>query len=337
MKAAAFDYVRPRDLATVFALLEEYGDEARILAGGQTLLATLNMRLSEPQLLIDIGALGELRGISLAAGALRIGALTTHAQIEDSDLVRRHAPLLADVAPHVAHRAIRNLGTFGGSIAFADPAAEWPACLVALRGTVIVAGAAGTRHIAADEFFLDLYTTALQPGEIILACEIPLAGEHFRYRFDELVRRHGDYAIVGAAVTGNVATHGQVTDARIVFLGTGNIPQRARAVEALLEATILTNDRGFHRGLDGGVDDDEAAHLAQALDIEPGADLYHAAETKLHLARVVLKRLLRDFAVPRPGDATAGKANMAGGVPGPGIDPRYKTDAAGQESGDRND
>ncbi|WP_297353198.1 FAD binding domain-containing protein [Paraburkholderia sp.] len=285
MKAAAFDYVRPRDIAQVFALLEEYGDEARIIAGGQTLLATLNMRLSEPQLLIDIGALNELRGISVSGDRLRIGALVTHAQIEDSDLVRRHAPLLSEVAPHVAHRAIRNLGTFGGSIAFADPAAEWPTCLVALRGWVIVSGADGERRIQADDFFLDLYTTALQPGEVILACEVPVETAASNHQFDELVRRHGDYAIVGAAVTGSMAATGLIENPRVVFLGTGNVPERARAVETLLETTALTVDT--------------AAEFADALDIEPAADLYHSAQTKLHLSRVVLKRLLCKFAEAR--------------------------------------
>jgi aerobic carbon-monoxide dehydrogenase medium subunit len=285
MKAAAFDYVRPRDIGQVFALLEEYGDEARIIAGGQTLLATLNMRLSEPPLLIDIGALDALRGITVSGDRLRIGALVTHAEIEDSDLVRRHAPLLWDVAPHVAHRAIRNLGTFGGSIAFADPAAEWPACLVALRGSVIVAGTGGERRIPADDFFLDLYTTALQPGEVILACEVPVATAASRRQFDELVRRHGDYAIVGAAVSGNIAANGLIEHPRVVFLGTGNVPERARAVEALLETTALTVGT--------------AAEFADALDIEPAADLYHSAQTKLHLSRVVLKRLLFKFADAR--------------------------------------
>jgi carbon-monoxide dehydrogenase medium subunit len=282
MKAASFEYVRPRNMAKVLALLEEYGDEARIIAGGQTLLATLNMRLSEPQLLIDIGALGELRGIAVFGDTLRIGALTTHAQIEDSDLVRRHAPLLSQVAPHVAHRAIRNLGTFGGSIAFADPAAEWPTCLVALRGWVIVSGTSGERRIPVDDFFQDLYTTALQPGEVILACEVPVAKPASHYQFDELVRRHGDYAIVGAALTGNIEASGLLAHPRVVFLGTGNVPERARAVEALLETTPLTFNT--------------AEGFADALDIEPAADLYHSAETKLHLARVVLKRLLLKFA-----------------------------------------
>jgi aerobic carbon-monoxide dehydrogenase medium subunit len=296
MKAAAFEFVRPGTLHQVFALLDEYGDEARIIAGGQTLLATLNMRLSEPQLLIDIGALTELRGIEVSGGTLRIGALVTHAQIEDSALVRRHAPLLADVAPHVAHRAIRNLGTFGGSIAFADPAAEWPTCLVALRGRVVIAGASGTRRVDAEDFFQDLYTTALQPGELILACEVPIATEGFRHEFDELVRRHGDYAIVGAAVTGNVAAAGRVTNPRVVFLGTGNVPERARAVESLMENSVLTID---------AVD-----AISDALDLDPGADLYHSAETKRHLARVTLNRLLRKFA------STGGPDKSEGGKHG---------------------
>src|SRR6478752_9940205 len=132
MKAPDFDYARPRTLDEVFALLAEYGDEARLLAGGQTLVATLNMRLSEPALLIDINGIDALRGIEVQDGALRIGALATHTQIEGSALVAQHAPLLAMAAPHIAHRAIRNLGTLGGSIAYADPAAEWPACALAL-------------------------------------------------------------------------------------------------------------------------------------------------------------------------------------------------------------
>ena len=137
MKSPAFDYVKPRSLDQVFALLKEYGDDARLLAGGQTLMATLNMRLSEPRLVIDITGLEALRGIALQGPVLRIGALATHTEIEQSALVRQHAPLLSEAAPHIAHRAIRNSGTWGGSIAYADPAAEWPACLLALGGTAI--------------------------------------------------------------------------------------------------------------------------------------------------------------------------------------------------------
>jgi carbon-monoxide dehydrogenase medium subunit len=282
MKAPKFDYVRARSLAEVFSLLGEYGDDARIIAGGQTLLATLNMRLSEPQLLVDIGGLPDLRQLTVVGDVLRLGAMVTHSQIEDSPVVREHVPLLTDVAPFVAHRAIRNLGTFGGSIAFADPAAEWPCILVATRGTVIAQGSDGQRRIPADEFFLDLYTTALNPGEIIVALEIPLFGPTFMYGFDELARRHGDYAIVGAVVTGSGADDGRLTNARVVFLGTGNTPERARAVEQQLETTPLSRIT--------------AASLAQALDIAPNGDLYNSAETKLHLAKVTLERLLAKLA-----------------------------------------
>ena len=137
MKAPAFSYARPRRLTDVLSLLEKHGDEARLLAGGQTLLATLNMRLSEPALLIDMQSVQELKGLSVAGNCLRIGAMVTHSEIEASPLVAQHAPLLRMAAPHIAHRAIRNLGTFGGSIAYGDPAAEWPACLLALDGMVV--------------------------------------------------------------------------------------------------------------------------------------------------------------------------------------------------------
>jgi aerobic carbon-monoxide dehydrogenase medium subunit len=283
MKAPEFDYVRARSLEEVFALLDEYGDEARILAGGQTLLATMNMRLSEPQILVDIAGLSALKQVSVVGDVLRIGAMVTHAEIEDSPVVREHAPLLSEVAPFVAHRAIRNLGTFGGSIAFADPAAEWPCILVAVRGVVIAQGVEGQRRIPADEFFIDLYTTALRPGEIIVALDIPLKGPKSIYAFDELTRRHGDYAIVGAVITGNASEKGLLKDARIVFLGTGNKPDRAHAVEQQLETTSLTRTT--------------AASFARALDISPGGDLYTSAETKLHLARVTLERLLSKLAL----------------------------------------
>ncbi len=157
------------------ALLEQGGDNARLIAGGQTLLATLNMRLSEPSVLIDITDLKELQGITAVGDQLWIGALVTHTEIEDSELVAKHAPLLKAAAPHIAHRAIRNLGTWGGSLAYGDPAAEWPACSLTLQATMIIHGPAGGRRIFAKDFFIDLYTTSLEPDEILVATEIPLA------------------------------------------------------------------------------------------------------------------------------------------------------------------
>jgi aerobic carbon-monoxide dehydrogenase medium subunit len=279
MKAAAFDYVKPTSLDAVLALLQDHGDDARLLAGGQTLLATLNMRLSEPQVVIDISGIDALRGISVTGQVLRIGALTTHTQIEQSAVVARHAPLLTAAAPHIAHRAIRNSGTWGGSIAYADPAAEWPTCLLALGGSVIARGPQGERRIAADDFFTGLYSTALDPLEVLVACEIPVAGADHWFGFSELARRHGDYAIVGLAATaqrqGN-ALH----QPRLVLLGVDATPVRARQTEALLQGQALTP----------ALVNRAVASLRR--EITPLADLTNTADTKRHLAGVLLQRML---------------------------------------------
>ena len=167
MKSPAFDYVRATSAQQALALLAQHGDDARLLAGGQTLLATLNLRLSRPALLVDIGGLHALAGISLQGGTLRIGALTKHVEIEESPLVAQYAPLLAQAAPHIAHRAIRNLGTFGGALAHADPAAEWPACVLALGATLVLQGVNGERRVAVADFFRGVYTTARRDDELL--------------------------------------------------------------------------------------------------------------------------------------------------------------------------
>lgn len=279
MKAAAFDYVKPRSIDQVIALLQQHGDDARLLAGGQSLLASLNMRLSEPRLLIDIGGLDALRGISVQGGLLRIGALTTHTEIEGSALVAQHAPLLSAAAPHIAHRTIRNAGTWGGSIAHADAAAEWPACLLALGGTVVAHGPKGERRIAADDFFQGLYATALEPEEVLVAGEVPLTMPTSWFAFGELARRRGDYAIVGMALTGRRSA-GMLADSRIVLMGVDSTPLRAHKTEALLNGQVL--------------DDALAATVATSLraEIDPLPDLTHSPETKRHLAGVLLQRLL---------------------------------------------
>ena len=283
MKAPPFDYVRVAALPEVFALLQQHGDQARVLAGGQTLLATLNMRLSEPALLIDIGGLAALRGIALAGGMLRIGALTTHAEIESSALVAVHAPLLAQAAPHIAHRAIRNRGTLGGSLAYADPAAEWPACALALEATLVLAGAGGERRVAANDFFTGLFETALAPGELIAAVELPTLKAHEHHVFDELARRRGDYAIAGLAARG-IVRNGRVSGLRLAFLGVDDRPLRAVRTETALEGATL---------------DDAAIALALqtlATDLKPFGDLTSNAATKRHLAGVLTQRALRRLA-----------------------------------------
>jgi carbon-monoxide dehydrogenase medium subunit len=279
LKAAAFDYIKPDTVGQVLALLRQHGDDARLLAGGQTLMATLNMRLSEPALIIDITGLPVLRGIELRGDVLRIGALATHTQIEESELVARHAPLLAEAAPHIAHRAIRNSGTWGGSIAYADPAAEWPACLLALGGTVVAQGPEGERRIAGDDFFTGLYSTALQPDEIVVASEIPVARAGQWHGIAELARRHGDYAIVGLAASAQ-RQGAALSAVRLAFMGVAATPWRARRTEALLE---------------GKATDEATIAMAVAslrAEIDPLPDLTNTPETKRHLAGVLLQRLL---------------------------------------------
>ena len=298
MKAPAFSYARPTHMTDVLALLEKHGDEARLLAGGQTLLATLNMRLSEPALLIDMQSVQELKGLGAMGTCLRIGAMVTHSEIEASPLVARHAPLLARAAPHIAHRAIRNLGTFGGSMAYGDPAAEWPACMLALDGTVVVRSLQGERRIAAADFFTGLYTTDLAANEVIVACEVPLANATHRFAFDELVRRHGDYAVVGLAASAQ-CNGGVLDQVRLAWIGVGSMPMRSTATEQALQGQRLT------AGLL-----DEAQHALRS-ELQPEADLTHSVETKRHLAGVLLKRLVTALHQPTPPSLSASSAAVA--------------------------
>ena len=262
MKAPSFAYAKPGTLAEAFDLIARPG--AKILAGGQSLIPALNMRLASPELLVDITGIAGLRGISLEQGVVRIGALTTHADIERSDAIRKHAPLLAEAVRHVAHPAIRNRGTLGGSIALADPAAEYPACLVALGATIVVRGANGERLVPAEDFFTGLFEVDLRPGEIVAAAEFPALLKDERSVFLELARRHGDYAIIG------LAAHRRDSDKRFVFCGAGTKPAFAREAS---RASAL-----------------EEAKSALAKELTPPADLYHSSATKLHLARVLLER-----------------------------------------------
>jgi carbon-monoxide dehydrogenase medium subunit len=242
-------------------------------------MATLNMRLSEPHLVVDITGIQALRGISVQGAVLRIGALVTHTDIEFSPLVAQHAPLLKTAAPHIAHRAIRNSGTWGGSIAYADPAAEWPTCLLALGGAVVAQSSRGERRIAADDFFTGLYSTALAPDEVLTSCEIPLAAADHWFGFSELARRHGDYAIVGMAATARRQGRA-LQGVRIALLGIAATPVRALKAEALLEGRPL--------------DQELVAQAVACLraEIEPLPDLTNTPDTKRHLAGVLLQRML---------------------------------------------
>ena len=278
MKAPAFAYAKPRTLEEAYAMLDKYGSEARVIAGGQSLVAMLNLRLAAPEILVDITGLPGLSGISVSSGKLVIGALTRHREIEQSAEVARHCPLLSQAAPHIAHVAIRNSGTLGGSIALADPAAEWPACCLALDATFRLVSAKGERRIPAREFFKGLYATALRPAELVAAIEFPLLPGH-RSVFLELSRRRGDYAIVGLAAVAR-PEGGRLHDVRLAYLGGGDVPTLARRAMQAAEGKPPANDL--------------AVELTS--DLSPMADLDNQPATKLHLANVLARRALAALA-----------------------------------------
>ena len=287
MKAPAFDYIRVASLAEALGALARHGEGAKLIAGGQSLVPALNLRLLAPEILIDLNGVPELTGVSVESGTLRLGALTRHLEIERSPVIREHAPLLADAARHVAHPAIRTRGTIGGNLAHADPASEFPACCVALRAEMVVAGRSGGRRIPAEEFFLGLYETALQPDEVLVAVEIPRAPAGTRHVFLELARRVGDYALIGIACTGT-AVDGALHDFRPVLFAAGPHPILARDAAAKLVGEPLTP-----KLLDAAVE-------AISADIRPEGDLQIGAATRLHLARTLFRRAIAAL-VPEAG------------------------------------
>jgi carbon-monoxide dehydrogenase medium subunit len=282
MKAPPFAYTRARSLAEVFDLFERHGDAAKILAGGQSLMPSLNMRLSSPDLLIDISRLSEHAGIQVKDGHVHIGALTTHAAIGASADIRKHLPLLADAVEHIAHPAIRNSGTFGGSLAMADPAAEWPACCVALDAQIVLSSKSGTRRVAARDFFQGLYATAMQPNEVLTEVVIPIPGAGYRHAFLELARRRGDYAIVGVAALAKVSGNA-LSDVRLTYLGASDKPATADKTSQLF---VL---KGFSES------SLKEAESVLASELDPSADLYSSAATKLHLANVLTARAMKQL------------------------------------------
>jgi carbon-monoxide dehydrogenase medium subunit len=278
VKPAPFAYAKARSVEHAVELLGR--DGARVLAGGQSLIATLNMRLSQPSLLVDINDVPGLDRIARRNGHLELGALVRHAQAERSREVATAAPLIARALPHIGHPAIRNRGTVGGSIAFADPAAELPACLVALDGEVDIAGPAGARTVTADDFFTGLFETALDPRDVLTAIRLPAASADTRVGFAELARRHGDYAMVGLAAAARADRNG-LTDVRLVFFGVGATPVRARNAETALARRDI-----------------DAAAAALGRDLDPPDDVQAEGRVKKHLAGVLLRRVARQLAEP---------------------------------------
>mgnify|MGYP005827838633 CR=1 FL=1 len=269
MKASAGGYARAVDVPHALELMAGSEGAGRFLAGGQSLIAAMNMRLSEGDMLIDISKIPGLSGVAEDGERLRIGALTRHAEIGRDPLLRQHAPLLSDAVRYIAHAAIRNRGTIGGALAHADPAAEFPACVLALGATLHAHGPDGDRDIPAEAFFEDVFTTALAEDEILTAISVPKAEPGERHVIEEVARRSGDYALTGLCLVRRSAGH------RLSAFSAGPVP-------------ILT--KGAMTALDAG--DADAAVEALRAEIEPSSDTQATASYRRHLAGVLLRRAI---------------------------------------------
>ena len=292
MKASAFSYARATSVTNAIDLLAAHGDGAKVLSGGQSLMPAMNLRLISPELIVDIGDIAELRGIAVTGDRLRIGALTRHVDVQNSPEIAAHAPLLTQAIAHVAHPAIRNRGTIGGSLAHADPAAELPACMVALDATIIVNGPTGERRVPARDFFTGIYETVLSVDELLVAVEIPAPPKNAAHFFCEFARRHGDYGIVGLAAQAIVADD-ILTDLRLAFFAVSDRPVLARAATKLLNVAVTP-----------AVLLEASRALADELD--PEEDQQASASMRRHLAKVLLARCVAAL-LGRP-ELAAGRA-----------------------------
>ena len=276
MKASAFAYARATSVTNALELLAVHGEKAKVLSGGQSLVPAMNLRLISPELIVDICDLRELRGIAVRGETLVIGALTRHADLLKSSDIVKCAPLLAAAVTHVAHPAIRNRGTIGGSLAQADPASELPACMLALGATIVVRGPAGERRIAAQDFFTGIYETKLTPLDLLVAVEVPVARRGAAHFFREFARRHGDYAMVGLAAQA-VLQGERFADLRLGYFAVGDTPVLAKAAAKLTGVAITP------------------ALLAEACaalsdELDPHEDQQATPAMRRHLAKVLLAR-----------------------------------------------
>jgi carbon-monoxide dehydrogenase medium subunit len=276
MKASAFNYTRAASVTNALELLAAHGDRAKVLSGGQSLMPAMNLRLISPELVVDIGGIAELQGITVAGDALIVGALTRHVDLARSPEIAAHAPLLTEAVAHVAHPAIRNRGTIGGSLAHADPASELPACMLALGATIVVRGQAGERRIPAGDFFTGIYETALSAQELLVAVELPVAQRNSVHFFHEFARRHGDYAITGLATQAAVAG-GVFTGLRMAYFAVGDRPLLARAAGRLLNFPVTPASLS-------------EASKALAEELDPHDDQQASASMRRYLAKVLMVR-----------------------------------------------
>ncbi|HSG25445.1 MAG TPA: xanthine dehydrogenase family protein subunit M [Anaerolineales bacterium] len=282
MKPAAFEYLSPTTLAEVMASKAEHGDEAKPLAGGQSLIPAMNFRVSQPTILIDLNKLNDLRYIRTQDGELRIGAMTVQAEVARSPLVQESQPLIYETMPNIAHPQIRNRGTFGGSLAHADPASELPVIATALNARFKAESQRGERWIPADEFFITMFTTALEPDEILTEIAFPSFPQSTGYAFLEVARRAGDYAMAGLAAVVTLDEQSVCQSARLVYLNVGD-----KAMDATGAAALLVGEKPTSQVFEA------AAQKASQEEIDPFGSVHATPEYQRHLSRVLTSRALQ--------------------------------------------
>ena len=280
MKPPPFDYHAPTSIEETLDLLQRYGDEAKVLAGGQSLMPLLNFRLTYPAALIDVNRVAALSYIQQKDGQIRIGALTRQRTIEFSELIHSQLPLLYEATTLVGHLPIRTRGTIGGSLAHADPAAEYPTVAVALDAELVIQGPSGTRILSAEEFFVSYLTTALAPNEVLTEVRFSPSPPTSGWAFEEFARRHGDFAVVGVAAV--IDTDGeQCRTARLAAAGVGPTPIRLRAAEDILMQAGITDQAIQSTST-------KAAEL-----VEPDSDIHASADFRRHLTQVLTRRAIK--------------------------------------------
>jgi len=279
MIAAQFDYVRAKTLDEALSLLAQ-NEDAKILAGGHSLIPAMKLRLAQPPLLVDIGRLSDLAYVREEAGQIRVGAMTTHYQIESSDLLKQICPLLPECAGHIGDVQVRNKGTIGGSLAHNDPAGDWPAAIIALNAELVVASKNGERTIKADDFFVDLLTTALQPGEILREIRINKSNGRTGHAYVKLHHPASGFAVVGVAASVSLDANGSCANAGIGITGVSSKAYRATAVEGALSGAKLDE-----QSISAAV-----SHATDGVDVN--GDLFASAEYRRHLAQVYVGRAL---------------------------------------------
>ncbi len=280
MKPSAFDYYAPNSLEEALALLAEHGSDAKPLAGGQSLIPAMNFRVLQSALLVDLNRLATLDSIRHINGELHIGAMTRQRRVERDPLVAQFAPLLHETMPYIAHPQIRNRGTIGGSLVHSDPAAELPVIAFALNARMRVQSASGERWLAAQEFFWDMFTTALQPNELLVEIVFPPLPPGAGWSFMEFARRHGDYALIGVAAWVALDDSGTCREARLVYLNAGNGPIDARSAPRLLPGQKISSEAI------------KAAVAAADREIEPTGNVHCTPAYQRHLAHVLTRRAL---------------------------------------------